>query len=83
MPTIAVDDASTQLPRLIDRALAGEEIVIARDGRPLVRLVPVKEMPARKPGALKGRFEVPGSFFEPLPGDALNAFEGKAEADGA
>ena len=83
MPTIAVDDARTQLPRLIDRALAGEEIVIARDGRPLVRLVPVEEAPARKPGALKGLFEVPGSFFEPLPDEAVAAFEGEVEPDEA
>ena len=77
MAVINVYDARAKLSRLIDRAVAGEEIVIARNGRPLVRLTPVGEKPlARKPGALKGLFEVPDSFFEPLPDDVLDAFEG-------
>lgn len=77
MTVINVYDARAKLSRLIDRALAGEEIVIARNGRPAVRLVPVGEaLPSRKPGAFKGMFEVPDSFFEPLPDDVLDAFEG-------
>jgi prevent-host-death family protein len=77
MAVINVYDARAKLSRLIDRAVAGEEIVIARNGRPLVRLTPVGEtLPARKPGALKGLFEVPDSFFEPLPDDVLDAVEG-------
>ena len=59
----------------IERALAGEEIVITRRGKPAVRLVPVEEvLPRRKPGALKGKLEIPESFFDPLPDDLVDAF---------
>ena len=82
MAVINVYDARAKLSRLIDRAVAGEEIVIARKGRPVVRLVPVREeLRPREPGALKGLFEVPDSFFEPLPDDILDAFEGNRGSD--
>ena len=75
MATISVYNARAEFSRLIERALAGEEIVITRRGKPAVRLVPVEEArKPRKPGALKGLFEVPDEFFEPLPHDVLEAF---------
>jgi prevent-host-death family protein len=75
MATIGVYDARAELSRLIERALAGEDIVITRRGKPTVRLVPVEELrPRRKPGALKGLFEVTDAFFEPLPDDIIDAF---------
>lgn len=77
MAEVSVYDARAAFSRLIDRALAGEEIVITRSGKPVIRLVPCKEaMPRRKPGALKGLFEVTDAFFEPLPDDVLEAFYG-------
>jgi prevent-host-death family protein len=64
---VNVHEAKTNLSRLIVRAEAGEEVIIARSGRPAVRLVPVN--PARrklfKPGALKGRLTVPDDFLAP------------------
>ena len=75
MATVSVYNARAEFSRLIERALGGEEIVITRRGRPAVRLVPVEEpRPPRKAGALKGLFDVPDEFFEPLPDDIIDAF---------
>jgi prevent-host-death family protein len=74
MATVSVYNARAEFSRLIERALA-EDIVITRRGKPAVRLVPVEEpRQIRKPGALKGLFEVTDEFFEPLPEDVLEAF---------
>jgi prevent-host-death family protein len=67
-------DAKAQLSRLIDRATAGEDILIARAGKPLVRLVPVEEMRPREPGLLKG-IVVPDALFDPLPEDEQALWE--------
>jgi prevent-host-death family protein len=75
MTSISVYNARAEFSRLIERALAGEDIVITRRGKPAVRLVPVVQQPApRKPGALKGLFTVPDSFFDPLPDEIIDAF---------
>ena len=76
MPHVTVHVAKTQLSRLIERALAGEDIVIARGKQPVVRIVPVNEPPVgRKFGALKGRATVTDAFFEPLPDSELDAWD--------
>jgi prevent-host-death family protein len=67
-------DAKAQLSRLIDRATAGEDIVIGRAGQPLVRLVPVDAMRPRQPGLLKG-LTVPDALFDPLPEDEQSLWE--------
>ena len=67
-------DAQTQLSRLIDRAAAGEDIVIARAGKPIVRLVPVDDALPRQPGLLKG-LAVPDALFDPLPDDEQDLWE--------
>ncbi len=75
MPEIVnLYDAKAQLSRLIDRATAGEEILIGRAGKPLVRLVPVDGMMPRQPGLLKG-LVVPDALFDPLPDDEQAAWE--------
>lgn len=75
MANVSVYNARAEFSRLIERALSGEEIVITRRGKPAVRLVPVEPaLPKRKPGALKGLFEVTDDFFEPLPDDLLDEF---------
>ena len=51
-------EAKTQLSRLVERALAGEEVIIGRAGTPLVRLTPVAQGVRRQPGALRGRIEL-------------------------
>lgn len=74
MSIVNVGDAKTQLSRLIEAALAGEDVVIARAGKPAVRLVPVHEGP-RRPGAYAGKVTVDAAFFEPLPDEELDAWE--------
>lgn len=66
--TVNIYDAKTRLSQLVDRAARGEEVIIARAGRPLARLVPFAA-PAkqRKPGRLKGRVRVSRDFGSPLP----------------
>ena len=73
MAAVNVHQAKAQLSRLLDRALAGEEIIIARHGRPLVRLTPVAERQPRIPGVAKGH--VTSAFFDPLQEDELAAWE--------
>lgn len=68
MKTVNVHEAKTHLSKLLERARAGEEIVIAKSGRPYARLVPLEgNRPVRRAGTLKGRVRVPSTFFEPLP----------------
>ena len=71
----SVHSAKTHLSKLIERAEAGESIVIARGKIPAVRLVPVKSVPPRRKfGAMKGRAHVTRAFFSPLPDDELKAW---------
>jgi prevent-host-death family protein len=64
---VNVHEAKSTLSKLIVRAEAGEEVIIARAGKPAVRLVPVSAVRRKllKPGALKGRLIVPDDFLEP------------------
>jgi prevent-host-death family protein len=73
MTTVNVHEAKTHLSRLLERVAAGEEVVIARAGRPVARLVPINPMGPRKPGLAKGRLT--DAFFEPLPADELDAWQ--------
>ena len=78
MPNVNVHEAKTHLSRLLDQAMAGEEIVIMRSGKPLVRLTPLDSAPmARILGTAKGDFVVPDDFNEPLPEAILAEFEGR------
>jgi antitoxin (DNA-binding transcriptional repressor) of toxin-antitoxin stability system len=76
MKIVKVHEAKTTLSKLIEEALAGEEVVIARGDTPVVRLAPVDTEPPRRVfGALKGTLQVTLVFFEPLPPDELAAWE--------
>jgi prevent-host-death family protein len=76
MKVVTVHAAKTHLSRLIERAESGEEIVIARNKKPVVRLVKVDAAePARKFGAMRGRARVTPAFFEPLPAPEIDAWE--------
>ena len=78
MTQVNVHEAKTHLSRLLDQAMAGEDIVIMRSGKPLVRLSPVESAPLRRMlGTAKGDFVVPDDFNEPLPDDMLAEFEGR------
>ena len=63
-------------PRLLAQAEAGEEVVIARRGKPAVRLVACKPQKKRRPGRLKGKVVIPDDFFDPLPEEELKLWEG-------
>lgn len=71
-------EAKTHLSRLLQRVAAGEEIIITRRNRPIARLVPVAERPAFRPGQFAGRIELSDDFDASLPGDVLDAFEGRS-----
>jgi prevent-host-death family protein len=75
-----IAEAKAHLPELVERASAGETIILARAGKPRARLVPLEDgaVKLRVPGKGKGRFVVASDFDDPLPDDVLAAFEGSA-----
>jgi prevent-host-death family protein len=76
--TVNIHEAKTHLSRLVDEAARGREIVIARAGKPVARLVPLVPAPRKKRlGLLKGSLRIPADFDAPLPDDVLALFEGK------
>ena len=74
---VNVHQAKTQLSRLLARVEAGEDVVIARRGEPVARLVGCKPRSKRQPNVLKGKVIIPESFLEPLPEEELAAWEGR------
>lgn len=77
MYVVNVHRAKTELSRLLARVEAGEDVVIARRGEPVARLVACKAPVKRRPDVLKGNIVVPDTFFDPLPEDELRAWEGR------
>lgn len=76
---VNIHAAKTTLSKLIERAHAGEEVIIARGDVPVARLVPIGlRAPRRKPGTLRGVVKIPDAFFEPLPEEELDAWEGES-----
>ena len=76
MVVVNVHQAKTQLSRLLAQVETGEEVVIARRGEPVARLVGCKPPGKRQPDVLKGKVTVPDSFLDPLPEEELEAWEG-------
>jgi prevent-host-death family protein len=80
--TVNLYEAKTHLSQLVERAAAGEEIIIAKAGRPVARLMPLPALSVpRVPGALKGQIWMSDDFDDPLPADILAAFNGEAADD--
>lgn len=77
MYVVNVHRARIELSRLLARVEAGEEVVIARRGRPVARLVACAARRERRPDVLKGRVAVPDTVFDPLPEEELAAWEGR------
>jgi prevent-host-death family protein len=78
MPTVNIHAAKSQLSRLHDAAVAGGNVIVAKAGRPVARLVPIEQTKERrKLGTLAGQFHVPDDFDDPLPDNLLDAFEGR------
>lgn len=76
--SINVHEAKTHFSKLLQRVMAGEEIVIAKSGEPIARLVPYKSTPKpRSPGSAKGQIWIAPDFDAPLPDEIIDAFEGK------
>ena len=77
MTQVNVHDAKTRLSELLGRVEGGEEITIAKAGRPVARLVPVRDSTGeRVPGSAKGKVAIRKDFDEPLPEPLLKEFEG-------
>jgi prevent-host-death family protein len=71
-------EAKTSLSKLVERAAAGEEIIIAKAGRPRARLVPfARHAEPRRPGGWEGKVWIADDFDEPLPPEILAGFEGE------
>jgi prevent-host-death family protein len=80
MTQVNIHEAKTNLSQLLSRAILGEDIIIAKAGKPIVRLVPVeKPVQDRILGQDEGLFTVPEDFNNSLPEDILSAFEGNAD----
>lgn len=71
-----VHEAKTHLSRLLERVAAGEEVVIAKAGVPVARLVPARPVTESRPlGTEQGRVFIPDDFDAPLPDEVLGSFE--------
>ncbi|MGH2952648.1 MAG: type II toxin-antitoxin system Phd/YefM family antitoxin [Solirubrobacterales bacterium] len=77
--TYNMHQAKTHLSRLAERAANGEEIVIARNGQPLAKLVPIEEPKPRKLGLAKGKIWISDDFDDPLPWEIQKYFEGEGD----
>ena len=72
---VNIHQAKTHFSKLIERVQQGEEIVIVKAGRPVARLVPVRQRRAKRlPGSARGRVRIPRNFDVPLPKEFEDAF---------
>ena len=79
MVTVNVHEAKTNLSRLLAQVEAGEDVVIARNGKPVARLVGYRPKGKRQFGILKDRISIDDSFFDPLPEEELALWEGRGD----
>ena len=81
MRTVNIHEAKTHLSRLVEEVAAGEEIIVAKAGKPMMKMVPLSNVSqSRVIGMLKGKIHIAQNFDAPLPNDVLDAFEGNAES---
>jgi prevent-host-death family protein len=79
MTKVNIHQAKTQFSRLVDLAAGGEEIIIAKAGKAVARLVPYQPKGVvRRPGAMRNKIRIKKNFDSPLPKELLAAFEGKS-----
>lgn len=77
MQTMNIHEAKTQFSKLIEAVIQGEEVIIARAGKPVASLVAIQpKTPVRHAGALKGKIKIADDFDAPLPDDIAASFEG-------
>jgi prevent-host-death family protein len=77
MKTVNIHAAKTHFSRLVEEAAAGGEVIIARHGKPIARLVPLQTAPKLRLGLLAGQGRIPDDFDAPLPDDVLKLFLGE------
>jgi prevent-host-death family protein len=79
MNKVNIHQAKTQFSRLVELAASGEEVIIAKSGKPVARLVAyaIKGV-VRRPGSMRGKIRIKKNFDTPLPKELLGAFEGKS-----
>ena len=78
MTKVNIHQAKTQFSRLVELAAGGEEVIIAKSGKPVARLVAYAIKGAvRRPGSMRGKIRIKKNFEAPLPKELLDAFEGK------
>lgn len=78
METVNIYEAKTRLSHLVDKAASGDDVVVSRNGKPLVRITKLSE--SRHPikfGVLKGKISIAPDFNAPLSGEVLATFEGR------
>ena len=72
--TLNLYEAKTRLSALVDDAAAGAEIIIAKNGKPMAKLVPFRDRPLRKPGRFKAKIWMSDDFDAPLPQEIIDSF---------
>ena len=78
MTKVNIHQAKTQFSRFVDLAASGEEVIIAKSGKPVARLVSYTPKGAvRRPGIMRGKMRIKKNFDAPLPNQLLEAFAGK------
>jgi prevent-host-death family protein len=78
MNTINIYEAKTRLSQLVDKAAAGEDVIVSRNGKPLARITQLTSAKRTvRFGLLKGKFRIADDFDAPLPDDVLAGFEGR------
>ena len=78
MEIINIHEAKTNLSRIIETVFRGSEVILAKAGKPMVKIVPLQAKKREiKFGVLKGKIRIAHDFDAPLPDDVLDLFEGK------
>ncbi|MEO8937509.1 MAG: type II toxin-antitoxin system prevent-host-death family antitoxin [Burkholderiaceae bacterium] len=77
MDIVNIYDAKTRLSQLVDKAAAGDDVIVGRNGKPLVRITRLAGKPPVQFGLLKGKIRIAADFDAPLPVDLQAAFEGR------
>lgn len=78
MDSVNIYEAKTRLSQLVDKAAAGHDVILSRNGKPLVRITALAPPKRRvKYGVLKGKFKIPADFDDPLPAGVVAEFEGR------
>jgi len=74
---VNMHEAKSNLSRLVEEVEAGGEIILARAGKPVARLVPIRSSARRRLGRWKGKVQMSDDFDAPLPAEELAAWEGR------